>query len=119
MQDSRLIEIIDLEKYLVATDLEYSEVVLFVWVVGMAEVVVDSNWAAGRMNPANRQPSGNLGDLGVVAGQHIELQLGCGFRGQAGVLLSKPGPLRLAAAINPPPVLSGNLASAPLGRGYF
>jgi hypothetical protein len=31
--------------------------------------------AAGRMNPANRQPSGNLGDLWVVAGQHVQLQL--------------------------------------------
>ena len=56
--------------------------------------------AAGRMNPANRQPRGNLGDLGVIAGQHVQLQLAGGFQGQAGVLLSKPGPFRLAATID-------------------
>ena len=43
MQDLRVIEIIDLEKYLVAIDLEHSEVVLFVWVVGMAEIVVNGD----------------------------------------------------------------------------
>ena len=56
--------------------------------------------SAGRMNPANRQPSGNLGDLWVIAGQHLQLQLGCGFHGQAGMLLSEPCPLRLAAAVD-------------------
>jgi hypothetical protein len=56
--------------------------------------------AARRMNPANRQPSGNLRDLWVVAGQHVKLQLAGGFQGQAGVLLSKPSPLGLAATID-------------------
>jgi hypothetical protein len=56
--------------------------------------------AASRMNPANRQPSGNLGDLRVVARQHVQLQLGCGFHGQAGVLLSEPCCLGLAATID-------------------
>jgi len=56
--------------------------------------------AAGRMNAANRQPRGNLDDLRVIACQHVQLQLAGGFQGQAGVLLSKRGPLRLAAAIN-------------------
>ena len=33
----------------------------------------------GRMNSANRQPSGNFSDLGITARQHSQLQLGCGF----------------------------------------
>jgi hypothetical protein len=37
--------------------------------------------AAGRMNSANRQPSGNLCDLWVIARQNLELQLGRGFHG--------------------------------------
>ena len=52
------------------------------------------------MNPADRQPSGNLGNPWVIARQNIELQLGCGFDGEAGVLPSEPGPLRFAAAID-------------------
>src|SRR5690348_9240667 len=47
------------------------------------------------MNPANRQPSGDLGDLRVLARQHIELQLAGGFDGETGVLLSEPGALGL------------------------
>jgi hypothetical protein len=53
-----------------------------------------------RMNPADRQPSGNFGDLGVIARQDVELQLGCSFDGETGVLSAKPGRLRLAAAID-------------------
>ena len=56
--------------------------------------------AAGRVNSANRQPSGNLGDLWVIARQNFELQLGRGFHGQAGVLLSESCPLRLAAVVD-------------------
>ena len=56
--------------------------------------------SASRMNPADRQPSGNLGNPWVIARQNVELQLGCGFDGEAGVLPSEPCPLRLAAAID-------------------
>ena len=56
--------------------------------------------SAGRMNPADRQPRGNLGNSRVVARQNIELQLGCGFDGEVGVLPSKPCRLRLAAAVD-------------------
>ena len=56
--------------------------------------------ATGRMNPANRQPSGNLGDLWVIATQNSKLQLGRGFDREAGVLLSKPCRLRLAVAVD-------------------
>jgi hypothetical protein len=55
---------------------------------------------AGRMNPADRQPSDNLGNLRVIARQNIELQLGGGLDGEAGVLPAKPCRLRLAAAID-------------------
>ena len=51
--------------------------------------------AAGRMNRANRQPSGNFGDPWVIATQNSKLQLGCGFDSKAGVLLSEPCCLRL------------------------
>jgi hypothetical protein len=43
VQDSRLIEIIDLEKYFVAIGFERAEIVLFVWVVGVAEIVVNGD----------------------------------------------------------------------------
>jgi hypothetical protein len=56
--------------------------------------------AASSMNPANRQPRGNFGDLWVIACQHVQLQLGCGFQGQAGMLSSKPCRLGLAATID-------------------
>jgi hypothetical protein len=56
--------------------------------------------AASGMDPANRQLSGKVGNLGVVARQNLELQLGSGFQGEAGVLLSEPGCLRLATAID-------------------
>ncbi len=36
-----LVEIIDLEKYRAAIDLERAKVMLFVWIVGMAKVVID------------------------------------------------------------------------------
>ena len=52
------------------------------------------------MNPTDRQPRGNLGNFWVSARKNVELQLGCGFDGKAGVLLSEPGRLRLAAAID-------------------
>ena len=55
---------------------------------------------AGGMDPANRQPSGQVGNLRIVAHQNLELQLGCGFQGEAGMLLSEPGCLRLAATID-------------------
>ena len=44
------------------------------------------------MNPADRQPSGNLGNFWVVARKNVELQLSCRFDRQAGVLPSEPGP---------------------------
>ena len=55
---------------------------------------------ARRMNPADWQPSGNLGNGWVIARQHIELQLGCGFDREAGVVPSEPCRLRLAAAVD-------------------
>ena len=55
---------------------------------------------SGRMDPANRQPGGKVGNLWVVARQNLQLQLGCGFQGEAGMLLSEPGSLRLAATID-------------------
>jgi hypothetical protein len=56
--------------------------------------------SASRMNPADRQPRGNLGNPWVIGRQNVELQLGRGFDGEAGVLPSKPCPLRLAAAVD-------------------
>jgi hypothetical protein len=53
------------------------------------------------VNPADRQPSGNLGNFWVIARKNVELQLRCRFDRQAGVLPSEPGPLRFAAAIDP------------------
>jgi len=53
------------------------------------------------VNPADRQPSGNLGNSRVIARKNVELQLSCGFDRQAGVLPSEPGSLRFAAAIDP------------------
>jgi hypothetical protein len=41
VQDSRLIEIIDLEKYRVAAGFKRAKVMFFVRVVGVAEIVVD------------------------------------------------------------------------------
>ena len=55
---------------------------------------------ASRMNAAYGQPSGNFGDLWVIAGQNFELQLGRGFHGQAGMVLSETRPLRLAAVVD-------------------
>ena len=68
----------------------------------VVEVAADERHerSASRMNPANWQPSGNLRDLWVIARENFELQLGRGFHGQAGVLLSESCPLRLAAAID-------------------
>jgi hypothetical protein len=40
---ARLIVIIDLEKYRVAVDLERAKVMFLVWVVGVAEIVIDRN----------------------------------------------------------------------------
>jgi hypothetical protein len=56
--------------------------------------------AAGRVNPANRQPSDDFGDLWVIAGQNCELQLVCGLDSEARVLLSEPCRLRLAVAVD-------------------
>ena len=56
--------------------------------------------SARGMNPADRQPSGDLRNLRVIARQDIELQLGRGFDGEAGVLSSKPCPLQFAAIID-------------------
>jgi hypothetical protein len=55
---------------------------------------------ASGMDAANRQPSGKVSNLRVIARQNLELQLGCGFPGEAGMLLSETGCLRLAATIN-------------------
>jgi hypothetical protein len=55
---------------------------------------------ASGMDPANRQLSDKVSNLRVVARQNLELQLGRGFPGEAGMLLSEPGCLRLAATIN-------------------
>jgi len=41
MQSQRAIEIIDLEKDRVALDLERAKVMFFVWIVGVAKVIVD------------------------------------------------------------------------------
>jgi hypothetical protein len=49
--------------------------------------------AASGMDPANRQLSGQVGDLRVLAGQNLQLQLACGLDGQIGVLLAEPGRL--------------------------
>ncbi len=46
------------------------------------------------------RPSGKVGNLRVVARQNLELQLGCGFLGEAGMLLSEPCCLRLAATVD-------------------
>ena len=51
--------------------------------------------AAGRMNPANRQPSGNLGNLWVIAAQNSKLQLVRGFNREAGVLCPNRAPFGL------------------------
>jgi hypothetical protein len=55
---------------------------------------------AGRVNPANRQPSHDFGDLWVIAGQNFELQLVCGLDSEAGILLSEPCRLRLTVAVD-------------------
>ena len=52
------------------------------------------------MNPADRQPRGNVGNFWVSARKNVELELGCSFDRKAGVVLSEPGRLRLAAAID-------------------
>jgi hypothetical protein len=56
--------------------------------------------SASRMDPADRQLTGKVRNLRIIARQDVELQLGCGFQGEAGMLLSEPGCLRLAATIN-------------------
>jgi hypothetical protein len=56
--------------------------------------------SAGRMHAANRQPPDNVGNLWVIGHEDLKLQLGCGFHGEAGMLLSEPGRLRLAATVD-------------------
>src|SRR4029077_17592246 len=56
--------------------------------------------AASGMDPANRQLSGQVGNLRVIARKNFELQLGGGLDGQIGVLLAEPGRLGFAAAID-------------------
>jgi hypothetical protein len=41
VEAARFFEIIDLEKYCVTVDLERTKVIFLVWVVGVAEVIVD------------------------------------------------------------------------------
>jgi hypothetical protein len=43
VEAARFFEIIDLEKYCVTVDLERTKVIFLVWVVGVAEVIVDGN----------------------------------------------------------------------------
>src|SRR6516165_9311587 len=50
--------------------------------------------------PGRPAAARHLGNSRVVARQNIELQLGCGFDGEVGVLPSKPCRLRLAAAVD-------------------
>ena len=56
--------------------------------------------SASRMHSTNRQSCRNLGNVRVVAGQHLQLQLACGLDGQAGMLFAEPGRLGFAAAID-------------------
>ena len=52
------------------------------------------------MDPADRQLSGQVGNLWVIARQNFQLQLGRSLDSEVGVLLSEPCPLRLAAVVN-------------------
>jgi hypothetical protein len=52
------------------------------------------------VNPTNRQPSGKVGNLWVIAGENSKLQLACSPDCQLGVVLSESCTFRLAVAVD-------------------
>jgi hypothetical protein len=114
MHGQRGIKIIDLEKYLVAIGFERAEIVLFVWVVGVAEIVVNGNCFddAGHCFGAQGGDTGrNKGRTGaeVLAQFVIERTNGFGERRLASARNAVPGRART--------MKSCRFSEWPAGRG--